>query len=85
MNSFIKWLKESKQEVIKIHQILIRRYGGIQGIRDVSMLESALERPYSGIEHNECYPSPEEKASAILERMVRIIHSMTATSELATY
>ena len=61
----------SKQDVIKIHQILIRRYGGIDGIRDLSMLESALKRPYSGIEHNEFYPSPEEKASAILESIVK--------------
>lgn len=61
----------SKQEIIRIHQILIRRYGGIQGIRDLSMLESALERPYSGIEDQEFYPGPEEKAAAIIESIVK--------------
>ncbi len=50
-----------RQEAIKIHQILIKRYGGIQGIRDLAMLESALERPYAGLERKEFYPSPEEK------------------------
>jgi death-on-curing protein len=60
----------SRQEAIKIHQILIKRYGGIQGIRDLAMLESALERLYSGIDNNEFYPKPEEKASAIIESIV---------------
>jgi death-on-curing protein len=61
----------SKQEVIKIHQILIKRYGGTQGIRDLTLLESAIERPYSGMENNEFYPSPEEKAAAIIESIVK--------------
>ena len=61
----------SRQEAIKIHQILIKRYGGIQGIRDLALLESALERPYSGLEKNEFYPSTEEKASAIIESIVK--------------
>ncbi len=61
----------SKQEAVKIHQLLIRRYGGIQGIRDLGMSESALERPLSRIENEEFYPSPEEKAAAII-----IKHSM---------
>jgi death on curing protein len=60
-----------RQEAIKIHQILIKRYGGIQGIRDLAMLESALERPYAGLESKEFYPSPEEKASAIIESIVK--------------
>ena len=60
----------SKEQVIKIHQILIKRFGGIQGIRDIGMLESSLERPKSGISTQEFYPTPEEKAAAIIESIV---------------
>jgi death-on-curing protein len=35
-------------EVLEIHQILIRRYGGSFGVRDLNALESALFRPQTG-------------------------------------
>lgn len=31
---------------IKIHELLIDEFGGSKGIRDQSLLESALSRPY---------------------------------------
>ncbi|MDX2302644.1 MAG: type II toxin-antitoxin system death-on-curing family toxin [Microscillaceae bacterium] len=59
------------QEVLEIHQVLIREFGGSQGVRDESGLKSALERPFSGFGETEFYPSPEEKAGAILESIVK--------------
>jgi len=35
-------------DVLAIHQVMIRRYGGSDGIRDMGALESALMRPQSG-------------------------------------
>lgn len=35
-------------EVLEIHQVLIKRYGGALGVRDLNALESALYRPQSG-------------------------------------
>ncbi len=35
-------------EVIHLHQILIDRFGGTHGIRDMGLLESALMRPQTG-------------------------------------
>ena len=35
-------------EAIAIHQILIRKFGGSDGIRDMGALESAMMRPQSG-------------------------------------
>ncbi len=60
----------SKEEVLKIHRILIQRYGGIQGVRDMGMLESAMERQNAGLGDIEFYPTPEEKAAAIIESIV---------------
>lgn len=59
------------QEVLEIHQVLIREFGGSQGVRDENGLKSALERPFSGFGETEFYPSPEEKAGAILESIVK--------------
>ncbi len=59
------------QEVLEIHQVLIREFGGSQGVRDENGLKSALERPFSGFGKTEFYPSSEEKAGAILESVVK--------------
>ncbi|RZS96046.1 type II toxin-antitoxin system death-on-curing family toxin [Cecembia calidifontis] len=59
------------EEVIEIHQILITKFGGLQGVRDENGLKSAIERPFSGIGETEFYPSPEEKAGAILESIIK--------------
>ena len=59
------------QEVFEIHQILIDEFGGSQGVRDMGLLQSALERPFGGFGTTEFYKTPEEKASAILESIVK--------------
>lgn len=59
------------QEVIEIHQVLIQKFGGLEGIRDEGLLKSAIERPFSGFGEIEFYPTPEEKAGAILESIVK--------------
>lgn len=57
----------SKKEVEIIHNILIDKFGGSKGIRDVGLLESALARPFATFDNNDLYPTATEKASAILE------------------
>ena len=59
------------QEVFEIHQVLIQEFGGSQGVRDEGLLKSAIERPFSGFGETEFYPTPEEKASAILESVIK--------------
>ena len=60
----------SSVEAIVIHKLLIETFGGSQGIRDNEALQSALIRPYQTFEEKELYPSPEDKASAILESII---------------
>ncbi|MCU0392588.1 MAG: type II toxin-antitoxin system death-on-curing family toxin [Thermoflexibacter sp.] len=59
------------QEVFEIHQVLVQEFGGSQGVRDEGLLKSAIERPFSGFGETEFYPTPEEKAGAILESIVK--------------
>ena len=60
----------SINEVEIIHNILIDKFRGSKGIRDVGLLESALARPFATFDGKDLYPNAIDKASAILESMV---------------
>ena len=60
----------SEVEVLEIHSILIERFGGSTGVRDMQLLDSALNRPYQTFDGIELYPTPVAKAAAILESIV---------------
>jgi death-on-curing protein len=61
----------SEKEALEIHAILIERFGGSSGVRDKELLNSALNRPYQTFDGNELYPTPIDKAAAILESIVK--------------
>lgn len=58
-------------DVLHIHEVLIKQYGGANGVRDEHLLISAIERPFAGFGESEFYPTPQEKAAAILESIVK--------------
>jgi death-on-curing protein len=51
-------------EAIEIHQLLIEEFGGLAGIRDRALLESAIFRPQSGY-YNDLF----EEAAALMESL----------------
>lgn len=56
--------------VINIHGILIDKFGGTTGIRDYNALESAISRPFMTFNQEDLYPSPIEKAAALIESLI---------------
>ena len=58
------------KEVEKIHDILIEKFGGAKGIRDIGALESAINRPYQTFDGQDLYPDPVDKAAAIFESII---------------
>lgn len=52
------------EESLDLHTELIRRFGGLPGIRDPGLMESALARPRSGY-----YKSLSEQAAALLQSL----------------
>jgi death on curing protein len=56
--------------VTSLHEILINKYGGVHGVRDYNALESALNRPFMTFDKNELYPSPIDKAAALIESLI---------------
>jgi death-on-curing protein len=61
----------SVAQVLKFHARLINETGGSHGLRDTGLLKSALARPFASFDGIDLYPSPEEKAAAILESIVK--------------
>jgi death on curing protein len=60
----------SIDDAIRIQSVLIDKFGGSVGLRDKNMLESALMRPYQTFDNNDLYPTPSEKAAAIIESIL---------------
>ena len=59
------------EEVLKIHIIIIEKFGGTEGIRDKNILDSALNRPFQTFEGKDLYPTSIDKASALIESVVK--------------
>ena len=60
----------SYEDVLNIHEFLIYKFGGIHGIRDESLLQSALLRPFQTFDQVDLYKSHVEKAAALIESVV---------------
>ncbi len=56
--------------VEEIHKTLINTFGGTNGIRDMSGLESALARPFQTFDNKELYPTAIHKAGALIESIL---------------
>ena len=57
-------------DVLILHEMIIQKFGGTSGIRDISLLESAVNRPFSTFDGNDLYPTVIEKAGAIFESLI---------------
>lgn len=58
------------EQVIEIHDEMLKRYGGLAGIRDKNLLLSALDAPKAAMFGQEMYPSVYDKAAAYLYHLV---------------
>lgn len=62
-NEAVQYL--SVEEALAIHARLVERFGGIQGVRDLGLLESALYRPQTGY-----YADLVEMSAALFESLL---------------
>ena len=54
-----------RDEVIRLHELLIAQSGGSSGIRDAGLLDSAVAQPQMSFGGVDLYPTIVEKASAL--------------------
>ena len=61
----------SKEQVINLHTQLISETGGIDGIRDDSLLESALNAPFQSFDGIDVFPSIQQKAARLAFGLIK--------------
>ena len=59
----------SKEQVIGLHKRLIERTGGLPGLRDEGLLDSALASPFHTFDGEELYPT-------VVAKIARLTHSL---------
>ena len=58
-------IKFSKEKVLLLHKFIAEETGGSIGVRDETLLESALEAAFAGFGDKEFYPTKEEKGARL--------------------
>lgn len=58
-------IKFSREKVLLLHQIISEATGGDPDLRDMGLLDSALESAYQTFDGKELYPTKQEKAARI--------------------
>jgi len=59
------------EDVLALHDELIRRYGGTPGLRDAGLLEAALGMPQAGFGGRYFHEYPHEMGAAYLFHLIR--------------
>ena len=58
-------IKFSKEKVLLLHRLVTEETGGDPNVRDISLLNSALESAFATFDGQELYPSKEEKGARL--------------------
>ena len=55
----------TSNKILQLHQFLMQETGGLDGLRDEALLDSAVQSPLATFDGQELYPSCEEKAAKL--------------------
>ena len=58
------------EQIITIHSMLIHKTGGLDGVRDENLLDSALKTPFQTFGGEELYPTIHKKAACLCYGLV---------------
>lgn len=61
----------TKDQIIMLHAQLIKETGGMDGIRDEGLLDSAILSPFQSFDDNDLYPSVLEKGARLGFGLIR--------------
>lgn len=59
------------EEVLCIHDMMIEKFGGSHGVRDLGLVESALARPSAGFGDFEAYPDIYLKSAVLAHSLLK--------------
>ncbi len=59
------------EQVLAIHDQMVKRFGGSHGVRDLGLIESAVARPQASFDGNDLYETLFDKAAALLQSLLK--------------
>lgn len=83
MNDYADDVANLLVRVYEIHEIIIAETGGIVGLREATMLHSAVARPFATFAGQELYPTNFEKAAALFHSLIKSHPFMDGTKRTA--
>jgi death-on-curing protein len=63
-------IRLTTKQVISLHSSLIEATGGTDGVRDIGLLESALEAPFQTFDGKDLYPALIQKAARLGQSLI---------------
>ncbi|GAB1476882.1 type II toxin-antitoxin system death-on-curing family toxin [Bacillota bacterium] len=63
--------KLTRKQVIVLHEILLKFSGGMDGVRDMGLLDSALEAPFTTFSSFSNYPTIQSKAARLAFGLIK--------------
>lgn len=61
----------SVTQILVIHDQMIKRFGGLSGIRDLGLLQSAVGRPQATFDGDDLYKTIFSKVAALLQSLLK--------------
>lgn len=61
----------TSNKILQLHKFLMQETGGLDGLRDAALLDSAVQSPFATFDGQELYPSHEEKAAKLGYTLVK--------------
>lgn len=59
------------QQILAIHDQIIRRFGGSFGVRDIGLMESACARPQASFDGQDLYKNIFEKTASLIHSLLK--------------
>ena len=77
--------KLSKEQILKLHSVLIKQTGGIDGVRDYNLLESAIESPFQVFAGDELYPTIQAKGTRLGYGLIKYHCMLDCNKRIGTH
>lgn len=75
----------TKDQIVKLHHVLIETSGGSSGIRDEGMLDSAVKLPLQTFDDCELFPSILDKATRLAYGLIKNHPFVDGNKRIATH
>lgn len=63
-------IKLDVENVVLLHDIVLKQTGGLKGVRDINMLDCSLSNVYQTFDDQELYPTIEEKGARMCYALI---------------